>query len=112
MRRFWAHQREEIGHIVHKRGNVWAFHYDIHGDPSHDEAGFRFASHTFLPGEYVSLKEQDDVLRTFRVVSVRASADPRVHSTPVIPAEARMRSMRMRRAGTLRQALRQSRGPG
>jgi hypothetical protein len=52
-------------------GNVWAFRYDIHGDPSHDEAGFRFASHAFLPGEYVSLKEQDDVLRTFRVVSVR-----------------------------------------
>ena len=48
-----------------------AFHYDIHGDPSHDESGFRFEHHAFLPGEYVSIREQDDVLRTFRVVSVR-----------------------------------------
>lgn len=71
VRRFWAHEREEIGHILHKRGNTWAFHYDIHGDPSHDEAGFRFSTHAFVPGEYVSIAEQDDVLRTFRVVSVR-----------------------------------------
>jgi hypothetical protein len=56
---------------MHKRGNVWAFHYDIHGDPTHDEAGFRFDSHAFIPGEYVSIKEQDGVLRAFRVVSVR-----------------------------------------
>lgn len=71
VRRFWANERDEVGHVVLKRGNVWAFHYDIHGDPSLDEAGFRFASHAFVPGEYVSLKEQDDVLRTFRVVAVR-----------------------------------------
>jgi hypothetical protein len=38
-------------------------------DPSHDESGFRFERHAFLPGEYVSIKEQDDVLRTFRVAS-------------------------------------------
>jgi len=71
MRRFWAHESEEVGHIVHKSGGAWAFHYDIHGDPSRDESGFRFEQHAFIPGEYVSIKEQDDVLRTFRVVSVR-----------------------------------------
>jgi len=70
VRRFWAHEPDEVGHIVHKRG-IWAFHYDIHGDPSHDETGFRLDSHAFIPGEYVSIKEQDGVLRTFRVVSVR-----------------------------------------
>jgi hypothetical protein len=43
----------------------------MHGDPSHDESGFRFASHAFVPGEYVSIKEQDGALRTFHVVSVR-----------------------------------------
>ena len=69
VRRFWGHEREEVGHIVHKRGRTWAFHEDIHGDPSHDEAGFRFDSHAFLPGEYVSIREQDGVLRTFRVKS-------------------------------------------
>jgi len=71
VRRFWTGEADEVGHIVHKRGGVWAFHYDIHGDPSHDESGFRFEHHAFLPGEYVSIKEQDEVLRTFRVVSVR-----------------------------------------
>ena len=70
VRRFWTKQADEVGHIVHKRGGVWAFHYDIHGDPSNDESGFRFERHAFLPGEYVSIREQDDVLRTFRVVSV------------------------------------------
>jgi hypothetical protein len=71
VRRFWAHEPDEVGHIVHKRSGAWAFHYDIHGDPSHDESGFRFESHAFVPGEYVSIKEQDGVLRTFRVISVR-----------------------------------------
>jgi len=71
VRRFWPGEAEEVGHVMHKRGNVWAFHYDIHGDPTHDEAGFRFDSHAFIPGEYVSIKEQAGVLRTFRVVSVR-----------------------------------------
>jgi hypothetical protein len=71
VRRFWAREPEEVGHIVHKSGGLWAFHYDIHGDPRHDESGFRFEQHAFIPGEYVSIKEQDDVLRTFRVVSVR-----------------------------------------
>ena len=70
VRRFWAHEREEVGHVVHKVGKTWAFHYDIHGDPSHDEAGYRFDSHAFLPGEYVSIKEQDGVLRTFLVKAV------------------------------------------
>jgi hypothetical protein len=71
VRRFWAHEPEEVGHIVHTRGRVWAFHYDIRGDKSHDESGFHFESHSFLPGEYVSIKEQDGVMRTFRVVMVR-----------------------------------------
>jgi hypothetical protein len=71
VRRFWVNAADEVGHIVHKRGGVWSFHYDIHGDPRHDESGFRFERHAFLPGEYVSIREQDDVLRTFRVVSVR-----------------------------------------
>jgi hypothetical protein len=26
VRRFWGYEREEVGHILHKRGSVWAFH--------------------------------------------------------------------------------------
>ena len=71
VRRFWGQEREEVGHIVHKHGREWAFHYDIHGDATRDEAGFRFDSHSFVPGEYVSIREQNGVRRTFRVHSVR-----------------------------------------
>lgn len=71
VRGFWAHEVAETGHVVHKRGNIWAFHYDMHGDPTHDETGFCFNSHTFAPGEYVSIKEQDGQMPTFRVASVR-----------------------------------------
>ena len=75
VKRFWAREAEEIGHVVHKRGNVWAFHYDTHGDLAHDETGFKFDTHAFIPGEYVSIKEQDGHLRTFRVISVRELED-------------------------------------
>lgn len=70
VRRFWAHEPSEVGHLVHKPGGTWAFHYDIHGDPQHDETGFHLESHRFAPGEYISIKEQDGVLRTFRVIAV------------------------------------------
>ena len=70
VRRFWGHEPEEVGHIVRKPGGSWAFHYDIHGDAANDEAGYRFDSHAFLPGEYVSIREHDGHLRTFRVRSV------------------------------------------
>lgn len=71
VKRFWSGEADEVGHVVHKRGNVWAFHYDMHGDQTHDETGFKFDAHAFIPGEYVSIREQDGHLRTFRVASVR-----------------------------------------
>lgn len=70
VRRFWAGEDDEIGHVVRRPGGSWAFHYDIEGDAEDDESGYRFASHAFKPGEYVSIREQDEELRTFRVVSV------------------------------------------
>ena len=75
VRRFWGHDGEQIGHILHKpggTGGIWAFHYDIRGGAknAHDESGFRFDTHVFKPGEYVSIKEQDGEMRTFRVVAV------------------------------------------
>ncbi len=69
VKRFWAGESSEVGHLVAKRNGAWAFHYDIHGDPAHDEAGFRLSTHRFIPGDYVSIREQNDTLRTFRVVS-------------------------------------------
>ncbi len=71
VRRFWDNEPDETGHLLHTRARTWAFHYDLEGDPDIDEPGYRFDSHVFKEGEYVSITEQDGRLRTFRVASVR-----------------------------------------
>jgi hypothetical protein len=79
VRRFEPGSPDEIGHLVHRRGGVsggtWAFHYDIvdrDEDPDDDEAGYRFGAHAFIPGEYVSVRDEDGVAHTYQVVSVEA----------------------------------------
>lgn len=59
---------DEVGHLVHRPGGSWAFHYDIRGDED-DEAGYHFQDERFEPGEYVSVREADGA-HTFRVISV------------------------------------------
>jgi hypothetical protein len=71
VKRFWEGKDDELGHLVRKGGGRWAFHYDIHGDEDDDETGYRFDNHLFRPGEYVSVREHDEELRTFRVIVVR-----------------------------------------
>lgn len=72
VRRFWGEQ-EEVGLLVHKPGGKeharWVFDYDRTAAED-DEAGYRFASHAFRPGEYVSIRDEDGELHTFQVVSV------------------------------------------
>jgi hypothetical protein len=69
VRRFWPHEPKLIGHLVHRPGGSWAFDYDP-TRTSDDEPGFKLNKHRFVPGEYVSFKEQDGVLRAFIVRSV------------------------------------------
>jgi hypothetical protein len=71
VRRFWNGDPDEIGHLIRKPGGNWAFHYDLLGDPEDEETGYRFGNHKFLAGDYVSIKEHDDVVRTFKVVAVQ-----------------------------------------
>src|SRR3972149_10827388 len=71
VRRFWDGEADEQGHVVHRPGGTWVFHYDLQGDPDEDEPGYKFDTHVFRPGEYVSLREQDGEMRTFRIVSVK-----------------------------------------
>jgi hypothetical protein len=71
VRRFWEGEDDEVGHLIRKPGGSWAFHYDLLGDADDDESGYRFGNHAFKPREYVSIKEHDDELRTFRVVMVQ-----------------------------------------
>lgn len=64
--RFWGAGDEDIGHVVHRRG-TWLFHYDIDGDED-DEAGYRLSDHSLNLGDYVSIRDEDEALHTFRVV--------------------------------------------
>ena len=72
VRRFWGGD-EEIGRLVHKPGGAeharWIFDYDETAEDD-DEAGYRFGTHAFRPGEYVSIRDEDGGMHTFQVVSV------------------------------------------
>ncbi|MBM3539653.1 MAG: hypothetical protein FJX11_07545 [Alphaproteobacteria bacterium] len=68
VRHFWT-GADETGVLVHGRGNRWAFSY-VPDEEEDDESLFRFDRHIFKPGEYISIREHDGELRTFRVASV------------------------------------------
>jgi hypothetical protein len=71
--RFWGNQLPAHGRLVHRPGGAdganWGFDYDRHRQDD-DEVGFRFANHSFVPGEYVSLRDPDGAMHTFRVEAV------------------------------------------
>jgi hypothetical protein len=69
VKRFRPGEKDELGRLVHKRGGSWFFDYNPDTETD-DESGFKLSAHRFLPGEYVSFKEHDGVLRTFRVIAV------------------------------------------
>lgn len=69
VRRFTRGEKDEMGRLVHRPGGTWAFDYNP-AETVDDEPGFKLDKHRFAPGEYVSIKEHDGKLRTFRVMSV------------------------------------------
>ncbi len=60
---------EETGSLIRTHGGKWVFSY-APGDDD-DETIFKFSSHQFTPGEYVSVTEHDGVQRAFRVASIK-----------------------------------------
>lgn len=59
--------------LVHRAGGVggatWAFDYQI-GVSDDEEQGYRFGAHAFVAGEYVSVRNGDGDLLTYRIASV------------------------------------------
>ena len=47
----------------------WVFDYDQTAEDD-DEAGYRFGAHPFRPGEYVSIRDENGEMHTFKVISV------------------------------------------
>ena len=76
VRRFWRGEDDQVGHLVHKPGGSeharWIFDYDEERADD-DEAGYRFGAHVFAPGEYLTVRDEDEE-HTFRVVSVENAA--------------------------------------
>jgi hypothetical protein len=83
VRRFWEGEEDEVGRLVHKPGGAeharWVFDYNPDEDDD-DEAGYKFGTHAFVPGEYVSISGRDGKLQTFLVVTV----DPVVLSVDLV----------------------------
>ena len=70
--RFWGDDPERRGLLVHKAGgkggSTWGFEFPGLAEA---EEGYRFADHPLRAGEYVSVREEEGELVTFKVVSVR-----------------------------------------
>jgi hypothetical protein len=63
---------EERGLLIHRAGGksgIWAFDYEGAAG-AEDEPGYRFGDHVFQAGEYVSIRDEDGQLKTYRVHSV------------------------------------------
>jgi hypothetical protein len=60
---------DKHGHLVHRPGGGWAFHYEDGDSSVPDEVGYHFADERFMVGEYVSLNEGGK-MHTYRVTTV------------------------------------------
>ena len=73
VRRFCEGEADEHGFLVHRPGGPehgrWVFDYDQATDTD-DESGYRFGTHVFQPGEYVSIRNEEGEMHTFRVATV------------------------------------------
>jgi hypothetical protein len=67
--RFRPDAEPEEGHLRRRPGGSWSFHYDFPDDAEDDDAAYRLDQHRFVPGEYVTIAE-DEGLHTYRVISV------------------------------------------
>lgn len=70
VRRFTRGEADERGRLVHV-GKGWHFDYDT-TTTDDDERVFKLDRHTIKQGEYLSITEHDGVMRTFKIVGVRA----------------------------------------
>jgi hypothetical protein len=73
VRRFWEGEDDEVGFVVHRPGGPehgrWIFDYNP-AAADDDESGYRFGTHVFRPGEYVSIRDGEGDMHTYKVISV------------------------------------------
>ena len=69
VRRFRTREADRLGRLARDADGQWFFDYDEETDED-DEAGFRLGEERFVIGEYVSVKDEDGRMRTYRVIAV------------------------------------------
>ena len=72
--RFWDGELTKLGRLTMAEGH-WHIDYDS-ADEDDDDVPFRMSAHRFQVGEYISIREPDHGLKTFRVVSVVDEPEP------------------------------------
>ena len=70
VRKFSPGAEDRRGLILHGPGGRWLFDYTDE-TVRDDEHAFNFQEERFVVGEYVSIRENDGVMHTFKVVAVR-----------------------------------------
>lgn len=66
--RFWEGEAPRDGRLTHIAGS-WRFHYPGE-DIEEDDPIYRLGAHRIVPGEYISVDEDDGERHTFRIRSV------------------------------------------
>lgn len=68
VRRFRPGEDDAVGHLARRPGGQWFFDYDEGIED--DETGFRLGEERFVVGEYISIREDDEEMHTFQVITV------------------------------------------
>lgn len=68
--RFREDEDDAVGRLARKPGGAWYFDYDDSTEDD-DEMAHRLGDERFMIGEYVSVRDEDGDMHTYRVVSVR-----------------------------------------
>lgn len=69
VRRLRPGDGECCGRILHGPGGHWIFDYPEDGQA--DESGFRLERERFVVGDHVPIREDDDTVHRFQVVSIK-----------------------------------------
>lgn len=77
VQRFWDDEPVRHGMLVHRPGGAggatWTVHYA--GPHEEDEDGFRLGEHVLRQNEFVSIRDDEGVMQTFRVTTVKPTGE-------------------------------------
>lgn len=68
--RFAPTPAERADGVLARRGDNWFFHFEDQ-DEGGDESVFRLGAHRLLPGEYLTVREADGDLLTYKVTETQ-----------------------------------------